>query len=346
MSVDRERLEALVREAVAGALASQLPKGATCDGKCAGCTKTPGGPGCGGTCSASDGKACGCGAGACGKKETAPAAPSPGASAASSCGDDGCTPRNVRPPPVRDPLALKRLVEQTPSRVAQGRAGTRYPTRVYLGIRAEHAVALDAVAAEVPDDFPAKLGCLALKSRAASKQDYLLFPDLGRRLDDESRARVEREATRGVDVQLIAGDGLSAWALMRQGEALVPALLKALQARGFTVGKPLFVRHARIGVQDEIGVLSGAKSTVILVGERPGLGTGDSLSLYTAYEPRLGQDNAEKNCISNVRPLGIPPVQAAELCADLMRRTFDAGGGGVHLVRPVRDIPRRQGTGG
>jgi ethanolamine ammonia-lyase small subunit len=247
---------------------------------------------------------------------------------------------------VRDPLALKRIVEQTPSRVAQGRAGTRYPTRVYLGIRAEHAVALDAVAAEVPDDFPAKLGCLAFKSRAVSKQDYLLFPDLGRRLDDESRARVEREATRGVDVQVIAADGLSAWALMRQGEALVPALVKALQARGFTVGKPLFVRHARIGVQDEIGVLTGAKSTVILVGERPGLGTGDSLSLYTAFKPRLGQDNAEKNCISNVRPLGIPPAQAAELCADLMRRTFDAGGGGIHLVRPVRDIPRRQGTGG
>ena len=133
---------------------------------------------------------------------------------------------------------------------------------------------------------------------------------------------------------------------MRQGEALLPALLKALQARGFTVGKPLFVRHARIGVQDEIGVLTGAKSTVILVGERPGLGTGDSLSLYTAYKPRLGQDNAEKNCISNVRPLGIPPGQAAEMCADLLRRTFDAGGGGVHLVRPVRDVPRRPGMGG
>jgi ethanolamine ammonia-lyase small subunit len=346
MSVDREKLEALVREAVAGALASQLPKGAVCDGTCAGCTKTPGGPGCGGTCSASDGKACGCGAAGCSKKDAAPTAPAATAVTPPSCSDDGCTPRNVRPPPVRDPLALKRIVEQTPSRVAQGRAGTRYPTRVYLGIRAEHAVALDAVAAEVPDDFPAKLGCFALKSRAASKQDYLLFPDLGRRLDDESRARVEREATRGVDVQVIAADGLSAWALMRQGEALVPALVKALQGRGFTVGKPLFVRHARIGVQDEIGVLTGAKSTVILVGERPGLGTGDSLSLYTAYKPRLGQDNAEKNCISNVRPLGIPPVQAAEMCADLVRRTFDAGGGGIHLVRPVRDIPRRQGTGG
>jgi ethanolamine ammonia-lyase small subunit len=117
--------------------------------------------------------------------------------------------------------------------------------------------------------------------------------------------------------------------------------LSALQAERFSVGRSVFVRHARIGVQDEIGVLLGAKSTIILVGERPGLGTGDSLSIYTAFKPRLGQDNAEKNCISNVRDLGFPPAEAAVECARLMRRTFDAGGGGVHLVRPVRDISKR-----
>jgi ethanolamine ammonia-lyase small subunit len=339
MSVDRAGLEALVRAAVRAAVQeAERPaakKGETCDGQCPGCTKTPGGPGCGGTCSAQGCAGCGGACKAAPKGEAAPAA----------C-EDGCKPRHAPAPPVRDPLALQRLVEETPSRIAQGRAGTRYPTRVYLGIRAEHAVALDAVAAEVPDDFVAKLGCLPLRTKAVSKQDYLLLPDLGRRLDDESRARVEQQATRGVDLQVIAADGLSAWALMRQGEVLLPALVEALKGRGFTVGRPLFVRHARIGVQDEIGVLTSARATVILVGERPGLGTGDSLSLYTAYKPRLGQDNSEKNCISNVRPLGVPPAQAAALCADLMRRTFDAGGGGVHLVRPVRDIPKRQGLGG
>jgi ethanolamine ammonia-lyase small subunit len=113
---------------------------------------------------------------------------------------------------------------------------------------------------------------------------------------------------------------------------------------GLTVGRPLFVRYARIGVQDEIGVLTHAKSTVILVGERPGLGTGDSLSIYTAYRPRLNQDNAEKNCISNIRPLGLPPQQAAAECATLMRRSFDAGGGGLHLVRPTRVVPEKHGA--
>ena len=247
-------------------------------------------------------------------------------------GGEGGT-RKVRPPPVRDAQALRRLVEQTPARVAQGRTGTRYLTSVYVGLRAEHAIARDAVYSEVPDDFASKLGCLALRTQAKDKEDYLLYPDHGRRLDEESRRRGEAEATRGVDVQVILADGLAAWAILRQGEELLPALLSEIGSKGLSTGKPLFVRYARIGVQDEIGVLTQARSTLIAVGERPGLGTGDSLSLYTAFAPRLGQDNAEKNCISNVRPLGLPPRAAARECAELLRRTFDAGGGGIHLVR-------------
>lgn len=255
-----------------------------------------------------------------------------------ACDADGCRPRAVKPLPVRDPQALRELVGATPARVVQGRTGTRYLTRVYVGIRAEHAIALDAVHSEIPDDFPAKLGCIPLRTRAKDKEEYLLFPDHGRRLDDESRARLEKEASRGVDVQLIAGDGLAPWALLRQGAELLPALERELKGVGLKTGKPLFVKYARIGVQDEIGVLTQAKSTVILVGERPGLGTGDSLSIYTAYGPRLGQDNSEKNCISNVRPLGHPAKDAARMCAELMRKTFDHKGGGLNLVRPARDV--------
>ncbi len=247
---------------------------------------------------------------------------------------DGCTPRVVKAPVPRDERELRKIVGQTPARIVQGRTGTRYLTKVYVGLRAEHAIALDAVQAEAPDDFARKLGAVPLATRAKDKEDYLLFPDKGRRLDDASRKKLEAEATKGVDVQLIAADGLAAWAILEQGEQLVPALDRELRAVGLTVGKPLFVRFARIGVQDEIGVLTGAKSTVILVGERPGLGTGDSLSIYTGFRPRLNQDNSEKNCLSNIRPLGVPPLVAAKECALLTRRTFDAGGGGLHLVRP------------
>lgn len=252
--------------------------------------------------------------------------------------EDGCAPRNApRQVPV-DPHEARRVADATPARVVQGRTGTRYLTPTYLQLRAEHAIALDAVHSSVPVDWAAKHGLVALKSRCQDLAEHLLHPDHGRRLDDESRTRLAQQADRGVDVQLIAGDGLAAHALLLQGVALVAALKAELNQVGLSAGKPLFVRYARIGVQDEIGVLTGARSTLVIVGERPGLGTGDSLSIYTAFKPRLGQDNAEKNCISNIRPLGMPPAAAAKECARLLRRTFDAGGGGIHLVRPGRDV--------
>jgi ethanolamine ammonia-lyase small subunit len=255
-----------------------------------------------------------------------------------ACDDDGCMPRVVPSPLPRDGRELERIVGATPARVVKGRTGTRYLTSVYVGIRAEHAIALDAVHSEAPKDFASKLGAVDLCTQAKDKEEFLLFPDHGRRLNEESRKALQAHGTMGVDVQIIAGDGLAAWAIMEQGPELVPALASAFKSVGLTVGRPLFVRFARIGVQDEIGVLTQAKSTVILVGERPGLGTGDSLSIYTAFKPRLNQDNAEKNCISNIRPLGLSVPVAASDCARLMRRTFDAGGGGLHLVRPVRDV--------
>lgn len=235
-------------------------------------------------------------------------------------------------PPPRNRAALERLVRRTPARIATGRTGTRYLTESYLGLREDHSIALDAVESEIADGWAAAKGFLALRTQASDHQDFLLHPDHGRRLDEASRAVCEKEADHDVDIQLIAGDGLSAMALEENGPPLVIALQRSLQEAGFKVGRPLFVKFARIGVQDEIGVLTEAKATLILVGERPGLGTGDSLSIYTAFGPKLGQDNAEKDCISNVRRLGFPPEQAALRCAELMKRTFGAGGGGVKLT--------------
>ena len=234
--------------------------------------------------------------------------------------------------PPRSAETLRHLVTTTPSRIVTGRTGTRYLTTSYLGLRADHAIALDAVESEVDEAWATAQGWLPLRTRAKDHAEYLLHPGEGRRLDDASRAKCEKEADKGVDVQLIAGDGLSAHALKVNGPALMKALHAAHTAKGFKVGKPLFVKFARIAVQDEIGVLTKAKSTIIIVGERPGLGTGDSLSIYSAFAPKLGQDNSEKDCISNVRALGFAPERAAARCASLMKETFAAGGGGVKLT--------------
>lgn len=247
------------------------------------------------------------------------------------CEDASCRPRSMPHAPVFDAKELAQIKAATPARLAQGRTGTRYLTSVYVGLRAEHAIALDAVQAEVPPELPGKLGCLALRTRCKDHEEYLLHPDLGRRLDDESAKTLQAEGTRGADVQLILGDGLSAWALVENGPPLLQALTQAFAAERWKLGRPLFVKFARVGVQDEIGVLLQARCTVILVGERPGLGTGDSLSIYTAFNPRLNQDNAEKDCISNVRGLGLSPEKAARECARILKATFAAGGGGVKL---------------
>ena len=244
----------------------------------------------------------------------------------------------------RNPKALERLVESSPSRLGVGRCGTRYLTPVYLRLRADHAIAKDAVYSEVPDTFAAQMNCVALQTRANDRERYLLHPEDGRALNADSRALLEREGTRGADVQLILGDGLSAIALTLNAAELVPAIERELASRGMRVGKRVFVRFARIAVADEIGVAMAAKASVILVGERPGLGTGDSLSAYIAYGPKPGQDNAEKNCVSNIRPAGMAAADAAREIGSILARAFQLGHGGVAAAASVRTFdekPRR-----
>jgi ethanolamine ammonia-lyase small subunit len=228
-----------------------------------------------------------------------------------------------------NPAALERFMRATPSRIGVGRAGMRYLTGIYVGLRADHAVAKDAVYSETKDGFPESLGCLPLRSQCRDRQEFLLHPGRGRRLDDASQAALAQGGTKGAQVQVIVGDGLSAWAAAANAPELLPCLAKELGSAGFSLGRPLYVRFARVGVQDHVGVLLGCKATLICLGERPGLGTGDSLSIYLAYGPKLDQDNAEKNCISNVRPLGIRPPEAARQAAAILKRAFAAGRGGV-----------------
>jgi len=252
-----------------------------------------------------------------------------GGAAGHACASD---PRPVHA--VEDPVfeaALPRLVALTPSQVAVGRAGNRFKTDLALRIREGQADARDAVHSEVDPGWAKGSECIPLQTRARDRHEYLLYPNQGRRLDATSRAAVEGFAGTRPDVQIIVGDGLSPNAITVNGTATLTALRRAFAARGWRTGAGFFVKFARIGVADEIGVVTGARATVMLVGERPGLGMGDSLSLYLAVNPKLDQDNAEKNCISNVRPIGIAPAEAAALAVTILDRSFERGCGGVAL---------------
>ena len=255
-------------------------------------------------------------------------------------------PRAPRTPFVHSPMPglnrlafperVARLTGATPSRIGIGRAGLRYPTATYLTLRADHAFAKDAVVSEPSKEFLATLGAIELRTQAADLETFLLYPDHGRVLDEASLLRLRNEGTRNVDVQIILADGLSAWAA-EMNRGLLPELQRALSQANFTHGKPIWVHRARIAVADQIGVELGAKGTLICLGERPGLGTGDSLSIYLAWAPKMAQDNAEKNCISNVRPAGFKVQDAANQAAEILTRARELGAGGLAIGR----IPAR-----
>ncbi len=260
-----------------------------------------------------------------------------------SLGEDDPMPPRIEPlripdPPVRvfpKPRERSRYAEEaaahTTALVGIGRVGTRYATPVVLQFQAELAVAHAAVATVVPDGWAEENGLLPLQSRVSDHREFLLRPDLGRRLDEASLERLRASASRGVDVQPILADGLSAVALMGAGPALLQHLTEACSRRGWTVGTPMCAKFARVWLEDEIGQEVGCKVAVILLGERPGLGTGDGLSAYMVHEPRIGKTDSDRNMISNIHARGITPPEAAHRLALLAGAMMEQGTSGVSL---------------
>jgi ethanolamine ammonia-lyase small subunit len=245
-------------------------------------------------------------------------------------------PPVVAPParvyaPRRAPLTPGATAAHTTALLGIGHVGTRYATDVVLQFQAELAVAHEAVAAELDDGWAKDHGFLPLATRVADHREYLLRPDLGRRLAPASLAELTARATRGVDVQLILADGLSARACMESGPALYQATAAALVARGLTVGTPVCARFARVWLEDEIGAVVGAKVAIILLGERPGLGTGDGLSAYLVHAPAVGKTDGDRNMMSNLHARGTPPAEAAPRLAALAHAMIRQGVSGVGL---------------
>jgi ethanolamine ammonia-lyase small subunit len=207
--------------------------------------------------------------------------------------------------------ALRRF---TAARIALGRTGVSQPTAPQLAFQLAHARARDAVhqaldVAPLLDGLQELTGqsALALHSAAASRDIYLQRPDLGRRLDDASRAALQQRpaAAGGYDLAFVIADGLSALAI----EQNVLPFLRCLTARpaleSWTLAPPAVVLQGRVAVGDEVGELLGARAVLVLVGERPGLSSPDSMGLYLTWAPRVGLTDASRNCISNVRPAGL-----------------------------------------
>lgn len=238
--------------------------------------------------------------------------------------------RVYTPRPEKNPFAAE-AARHTTALVGIGHVGTRYATDVVLQFQAELAVAHAAVDAELPDGWAEQNGFLGVRSRVTAHREFLLRPDLGRRLDDESLQKIRASCTKNIDVQVIVADGLSAVACVQTGKALHDAVVRACHARGMSTGTPVAARFARVWLEDEIGQEVGAKVAMILLGERPGLGTGDGLSAYVVYAPKIGNTDGERNMISNIHMRGITPDDAAERLAALAQAMIAQQRSGVTL---------------
>ena len=235
------------------------------------------------------------------------------------------------------PSVLARIRERTPARILVGRAGGSYRTRTLLELRSDHAAARDAVGAEfdLASDLGAelvgRLGLFEVATRAKDKAEYLLRPDLGRSLDDHARETIARDCPRTADLQVVVGDGLSASAVRAQVPTLLPLLEQEAGRRGWRFGRPFFVRHCRVGVLNDVGEILDPAVVVLLVGERPGLATAESLSAYLAYRPRADHDDSKRNLISNIHARGVSPERAAPRIAELASQMIRLGISGVEV---------------
>jgi ethanolamine ammonia-lyase small subunit len=237
--------------------------------------------------------------------------------------------------PAVPPSPLIEVVRaRTPARILVGRTGASYRTATQLELRQDHAAALDAVHAEVDlqrdfsTDLIDRFKLFEVQTRAASKEQYLMRPDLGRQLNDAARHAVQERCPREADLQVVIGDGLSARAVVVQVPELLPLLTDEARVQGWRVGQPFFVRYCRVGILNDIGDLLDPAVVVLLIGERPGLATAESLSAYLAYRPRSGHTDAQRNLISNIHARGVGVPQAAFRIlplAEKMRRLQESG---------------------
>jgi ethanolamine ammonia-lyase small subunit len=244
------------------------------------------------------------------------------------------------------PEIVRKIRARTPARLLVGRAGAAYRTGTQMDLRQAHAAARDAVRAQL--DLKKQFGTAFIKhwglfevcSAAKSKNEYLLRPHLGRIFSQASRAELLRRCTPKTDLQIAVGDGLSVTAVLAQVPKLLPALYDAAKTRGWTLGQVFVIRHCRVGILNEIGELLAPRVAVLLIGERPGLATAESLSAYMAYHPQKTQTDANRNLISNIHARGVSPAEAAVRILHLATQMMNSKCSGTQLrsERPSLEV--------
>lgn len=230
-------------------------------------------------------------------------------------------------------LALK---AKTPARIGLGRTGTRYRTETMLRMRCDHAAAQDSVFSMVAEGFAAAHELVPVQTLCESKDEYLTRPDKGRRFDEENQRIIRETLGQAPQIALVVGDGLSSAAIEANAADCMEAIRAGLRSYGLDGGTGLFVKFCRVGASDHIGSLTDAKVVCMLVGERPGLVTAESMSAYLTYEPRIGVPESKRTVISNIHRQGTIAVEAGAHIAELIKTMLEKKASGVELAQMER----------
>jgi ethanolamine ammonia-lyase small subunit len=237
------------------------------------------------------------------------------------------------PNDVKKDEELAELRKKTPARITVGRAGSRPKTNTWLQFRYDHAAAVDAVYGEVPSEILERLDFFQVHSKVQDKEEYIRRPDLGRRLSDDSKATVQAKCQHAPKVQIVASNGLSALAIEENLEDVYLSLKQSLANLSIEVGTSFYVDKGRVALMDEIGEMLQPDVVIMLIGERPGLVSAESLSAYICYKPRIGTIEADRMVVSNIHKGGIPPVEAGAYLGTLIQKILKYEASGVSLVQ-------------
>ncbi len=232
---------------------------------------------------------------------------------------------------IETPEELKRMSKATPARIGIGHKGARYKTKAMLSFAADQAAASDAVFTEVSPEVIASLGVFEIKTKCSNKNEMIRRPDWGRIIEEDQCKVLLSRCTQNPQVQIYFGDGLCSPAIAANIPDLFPVMKKELEYQGITVGTPFFVRYCRVNTARTIGPLLNAEVVCVLIGERPGLITAESMSAYIAYRPHPDMQESEYTVVANISRHGTPPVEAAAHIAELIKEILQKKKSGISL---------------
>ena len=234
---------------------------------------------------------------------------------------------------AQDSEALLRMKRRTTARIGVGKAGARLNTQTMLTLRADHAQARDAVFVDVDPKVVKDLGLFTVQTCCEDKNTYVTRPDLGRKLSEQAVQTLREKCVMNPDVQIYAADGLSSTAIQVNLPKILPVLMDSLEAKGLKVGTPFFLRFGRVGSQEHVAETLGAKVVCVLIGERPGLATAESMSAYIAYNAYVGMPESKRTVVSNIHKDGTAAVEAGAYVADVIEQILEQKASGVELVK-------------